>query len=123
MRGTHHSRHFGNTAQAKERGTAKPEGIKEVSDLKGSITDGFNRIEAWIKAVVSFEGGTVLSRLGALAYKVIVYNVATDKEMKTLIEHVVEKAIAISEQKTEAKLDNLKLSMKLTTARPRYKDS
>lgn len=52
----------------------------------------------------------------------MVYDVAKNKKMKTLIEHVVEKAIAISEQKTEAKLDNLELSMELTTVRPRYKD-
>lgn len=40
----------------------------------------------------------------------MVYDVATNKEMKTHIEHVV----PASEQKTEAKFDNLKLSMELT---------
>lgn len=50
-----------------------------------------------------------------LAYKVMVYNVATNKEMKTHIKHVVEKAIPTSEQKTEAELDNLKLSIELAT--------
>lgn len=53
----------------------------------------------------------------------MVYDVVINKEMKTLIKYVVEKAIATSEQKPEAELDNLKLSMELTTVRPRYKDS
>lgn len=104
-------------------------GLTKFRISKDLFTDGFNRIKAWIKTVVIFGGGTVLLGLGAVRspadsgfpsysthiYKVMVHNVATNKEMKTHIKHVVEKAIPTSEQKTEAKLDNLKLSIELTT--------
>src|SRR5437879_3466541 len=43
-----------------------------------------------------------------LAYKMMVYDIAVDKEMKTHIE----RTIAGSEHRTEGKLENLKLSTK-----------
>ena len=59
-----------------------------------------------------------------IAYKVIVYDVATNNEMKAYIDKAIttseqktEKNITAPEQKMKAELDNLKLAMELTTQR------
>ncbi|KAF8477594.1 hypothetical protein BDZ91DRAFT_778626 [Kalaharituber pfeilii] len=70
----------------------------EVENVKGSIDDGFKRIEGWIKTVVTFGVGKVILGLGTLSYNVMIYNVSVNSEMKTYIE----KAITASEEKTKA---------------------
>ncbi|KAF8421607.1 hypothetical protein EV426DRAFT_608367 [Tirmania nivea] len=74
--------------------------------------------------MVSFGVGTVILGLGTLTYKVMVYDIAMNSEMKAFIDKAIttseqktEKAIPASQQKTKAELDNLKLALELTTQR------
>ncbi|PWW77703.1 hypothetical protein C7212DRAFT_177482, partial [Tuber magnatum] len=77
-----------------------------------TINNGLDRIETWIKLMITFSGGTVLFGFGTasslLAYKVMVYDLAADNEMKNHIARI----IAGSEHRTEGRLENLKLSTK-----------
>ncbi|PWW72137.1 hypothetical protein C7212DRAFT_287254 [Tuber magnatum] len=127
-RGTHHhSRYIHNTARKRAidellgEGVAKPEGIKVLSQLERlsvveteltiltkTINNGLGRIESWIKLMATFGSGTVLFGFGTLAYKVIVYDITANKEMR---DHI-ERTTAASERRIEEKLENLKLSTK-----------
>ncbi|RPA90019.1 hypothetical protein L873DRAFT_1821885 [Choiromyces venosus 120613-1] len=128
----YHSRHFRSTAQRAidellVEGAAKPEGIKVLSQSERlsiveaelairakTIDNGFDRIEAWIKLMVTFGGGTILFGFGTLAYKVMVYDIATNKEMKAHIERTrTEDKLENLMLSTKSKLDNLRLSMEL----------
>ncbi|KAG0636078.1 hypothetical protein HOY80DRAFT_891993 [Tuber brumale] len=80
---------------------------KEVAIHRKAINDGFSRIESWIKLMIGIGGGTIFS-FGLLAYEVMIYDVAANKDMVTHIERVV----ARSEQKMEAQMESLKLSTK-----------
>ena len=43
---------------------------KEVASIKGSIGDGFKRIEGWIKTIVPFGVGTVTVGLGTVLLRI-----------------------------------------------------
>ncbi|KAF8423836.1 hypothetical protein EV426DRAFT_601364 [Tirmania nivea] len=90
---------------------------KEVENVKVSIGDGIKRIEGWIKTIVPFGVGTVILGLGTLSYKVMIYDVSVNSEMKSFIGG----AIAASEEKTKAatkaELDNIRLSLELSIQR------
>ena len=43
---------------------------KEVASIKGSIGDGFKRIEGWIKTIVTFGVGPVTVGLGTVRFPV-----------------------------------------------------
>ncbi|PWW75100.1 hypothetical protein C7212DRAFT_206386, partial [Tuber magnatum] len=69
-------------------------------------------IESWMKLIISFGGGTVIFGFGSLAYKVMVYDIAAAKKMEDHVERIIERTVAASEQRTESKLESLRLTTK-----------
>ncbi|KAG0634203.1 hypothetical protein HOY80DRAFT_1100113 [Tuber brumale] len=129
----HHSRYFRSTARKRVieeflgggAASAKPEGIKVLSQLERlsivetelairckTINSGLNRIETWMKLMITFGGGTVLFGFGSLAYKVMVYDIAAAEKMEDRVERIIERTMAAFEQRTESKLESLRLSTK-----------
>ncbi|KAG0128263.1 hypothetical protein HOY82DRAFT_592913 [Tuber indicum] len=75
----------------------------EIAIHRKAINDGFAEIKGWVKMLVGFAGGTLVFGFGSLGYKVMVYDVNTNKEMIAPIEKVVRE----SEQKTGARLNHI----------------
>ncbi|KAG0632760.1 hypothetical protein HOY80DRAFT_897577 [Tuber brumale] len=80
----------------------------QIAIHQKAITDGFTEIKGWIKTMILFGGGTIFFGFGSLvlAYEVMVYDVAANKEMMAHIVRVVHESEEKLQTRFDSRLDN-----------------